>query len=72
MRSASRVDFDVRLSTEPQSSRLCHREQDGQARRPARRILWAIAGLCVTGFVFIGWGLQAAAMAAVAYVGVRF
>jgi hypothetical protein len=33
------------------------------------KIMWAAAWLCVTGSAFIGWGFQAAAAAALAYVG---
>jgi hypothetical protein len=33
------------------------------------KIIWAVAWLCVTGSVFIGWGFQAAAVAALAFVG---
>jgi hypothetical protein len=33
------------------------------------KMLWAVAWLCVTGFVFIGWGFKAPAAAALAFVG---
>jgi hypothetical protein len=33
------------------------------------KIIWAVAWVCVTGSVFIGWGFEAAAAAALAYVG---
>ena len=34
------------------------------------KILWTVTWLCVTGFVFIGWGFQVAAAAALLFVGV--
>jgi hypothetical protein len=33
------------------------------------KIAWGVALLCVTGFVFAEWGLQAGAMAAAAFIG---
>jgi len=33
------------------------------------KIFWAVACLCVTGVVFIGWGFRAAAAAALAFLG---
>jgi hypothetical protein len=34
------------------------------------KIVWTVTWLCVTGFVLIGWGFQAAAAAALMFVGV--
>lgn len=36
------------------------------------KILWTVTWLCLTTFVFIGWGFQAAAAAALMFVAVSF
>ena len=72
LRDASRVESDVRLLTNPQSSRLVTESRMDEIVVRRVKILWTVAWLWVTGFVFIGWGFQAAAAAALVFVGVSF